>query len=681
MSSESEGSAPQLSDETSAAERTRASMREIWVSVRPTVVSGVDQVDAALTALVEHRLDEEGRALAARAAHKIAGSAGTFGFHHASELARTLETMFVGRVVDVSSLPSTRVAEAAETAAALRREFDAPLLPHEVHARDSGPQLMVVSPDESVRMRVDTAATARGIGCHTAPDVAAARATIGASQLDVVLLDLSLHDAGALALLGDLAAITPQVLVMVVSQGEEFLDRVEASRAGVTACLPMTLSADRMVEAAIDALQRQQQNAARLLALDDDVALLAALHGLFHASSLQLHTLSDPKDFWSALVETAPDLLLLDLDMPGIGGLELCRLLRADPRWQALPVLVLTASTDHQTIQDVFAAGADDYVTKPVVGPELLTRVTNRLDRVRLFREVAETDPLTGLANRRKFEAEVERLRAMSARYKQPLSFAILDLDRFKRVNDEHGHPMGDQVLISLADMLSRTFRSEDVIARWGGEEFAVAMYGMSRDDGVARVASALESFRTHRFPTADGPPLQVTFSAGVAQFDLDGTDLHEVYRKADEALFLAKEVGRDRVLPFGWRAPPDDEAFDVILVNDDPHPLAQALETRGYRSLAIQDSHEALRRLTGPAPLSTRVILLDVDLPGMRGHDILPELARAGILDHSKVIMLTDLSSDLLVPSALTERAFDQVTKPCTVPVLLQRLRRALAE
>ncbi len=266
------------------------------------------------------------------------------------------------------------------------------------------------------------------------------------------------------------------------------------------ACLPTTLSADMMVE------------------------VLAALHGLFQESPLQLHTRSDPKDFWAALAETAPHLLLLDLDMPEIGGLDLCRLLRADACWQALPVL---------------------------------TRITNRLDRVRLFREVAETDPLTKLANRRKFETEVERLRAMSARYHQPLSFAILDLDRFKLVNDEHGHPMGDRVLVGLADLLSATFRSEDVIARWGGEEFAVAMYGMSRDDGVARVASARDAFGSLRFPTPDGPPRRVTFSGGVAQFDLDGSDLHEVYRKANEALFIAKEAGRERVLPYGWRADP----------------------------------------------------------------------------------------------------------------------------
>lgn len=548
---------PEPSEASSTAERTRASMREIWVSVRPVMMAGVDELDAAVVAVRDDKLDEAGREDAQRAAHKLAGSAGTFGFDLASEQARTLEAIFAGARVLRGALPAGQVASAAAAVDVLRRELDAPLLPTPTHRAEVGPRLLVVSPDDAVRARISAAATARELSCDAARDAAAAKTAALAIRPDVVLLHLALQNPDTSALLADLDTLRPPALVLVVSQGDVVLDGVDGTGQSPVACLPITLSADMMVDAAISALERQDASTARLLAVDDDVALLAALHGLFQESPLHLHTLSDAKDFWAALAETAPDLLLLDLDMPAIGGLDLCRLLRADSRWQSLPVLVLTASTDSQTIQEVFAAGADDYVTKPVVGPELLTRVTNRLDRVRLFREVAETDPLTKLANRRKFETEVERLRAMSARYHQPLSFAILDLDHFKLVNDEHGHPTGDRVLVGLAELLSATFRSEDVIARWGGEEFAVAMYGMSRADGVSRVTSVLESFGTLRFPTPNGPPLRVTFSGGVAQFDLDGTDLHEVYRKADEALFTAKEAGRERVLPYRSLVPP----------------------------------------------------------------------------------------------------------------------------
>ncbi|MEP6814096.1 MAG: response regulator [Marmoricola sp.] len=657
-------------------------MQEIWERVRPTVVLAVDEIEDAVAAVLEGRLDEQSRVAATRAAHRLAGSTGTFGFHRASELARELESMFAAAPEDAAA--ATRLGErAAAHTDVLRRELEAPLAPRQASEREEGLRLLVVSPDERLRTSLDAAATARGIACRGVTDVAAARRALDDRRPDAVLLDLSGHGSDEFTLLGDLGALTPAVPVLVIADAEQFLDRVEASRAGAVAFLSKTLPAERMVEAVAATVDRQQETSGKLLAVDDDPALLAALEGLFQDRSLQLVTLTDPGHFWDALVETTPDLLLLDLDMPTIGGLELCRLLRADPRWYALPVLVLTASTDRETIGAVFEAGADDYVMKPVVGPELLTRVSNRLDRVRLYRQMAESDPLTGLPNRRKFETEVDRLRAMGRRFDQPLSLAILDLDRFKHVNDQHGHITGDRVLARLASVLSGLFRAEDAVARWGGEEFALALYGMGREDGVARIATALESFRHQRFPVDAGPPLQVTFSAGVAQFDLDGADLHAVYRHADEALLRAKAGGGDRVLPYGGRGDHDGD-YDVVVVEDDPALVAllsHALETRGYRSLAIDDGGVALRRLTGPSRVHARAILLDVDLPGLSGLDVLPRLAEAGVLDRSRVIMLTARSGEAEILAALRNGAFDHVAKPFSVPVLMQRLRRALAE
>ncbi|WP_404382639.1 response regulator [Knoellia locipacati] len=658
------------------------SLAGIWQQVQATVLSAVDEIEDAVAAALEGRLDEESRLAATRAAHKLTGSSGTFGFHRASELARELESMFA--VPPADSATATRFGErAAALTEVLRAELEAPFTPGQPPEDVDGLRLLVVSADPLLRTNLCSAASARGIPCRGVKDVAAARRVLDDGRPHAVLLDMSGHGSEELTLMRELNAHTSAVRVLVIADGRQSLDRVEAARAGAVAFLSRTLSADRMVEAVAATGDRHHETRATLLAVDDDPALLAALAGLFRDRSLQLRTLSDPNRFWEALVETPPDLLLLDLDMPGIGGLELCRLLRADPRWQALPVLVLTASTDRETVRAVFEAGADDYVMKPVVGPELTSRVSNRLERVRLYRQMAESDPLTGLANRRKFETEVDRLRAMSKRFDEPLSFAILDLDRFKRVNDAHGHVTGDRVLARLAGILTGLFRAEDAVARWGGEEFALAMYGMGREDAVARIATALESFRSQRFPVDVGPPLRLTFSAGVAQFDGENAaDLRTVYRHADEALVRAKAGGGDRVVPHGVRAG-DDGVYDVIVVEDDPAMVAllsHALETHGYRSLAISDGRVALRRLTGPSRVHGRVIVLDVDLPGLSGLDLLPQLGRAGILDRSKVIMLTARSGETETLAALGNGAVDHVAKPFSVPVLMQRLRRALA-
>jgi diguanylate cyclase (GGDEF)-like protein len=409
--------------------------------------------------------------------------------------------------------------------------------------------------------------------------------------------------------------------------------------------------------------------------------VVAALEELFRAAGMELTTVSDPLKFWGALEETDPDLVLLDIDMPDVTGLELCRLLRADPRWAALPVLVLTGSIDADDVHEVFAAGADDYVPKPIVGPELVARIGSRLDRARLFRRIAETDQLTGLANRTAFDAEFARLASMATRDEQPLTIALIDMDGFKQINYRHGHAFGDVVLQRLAVRLSAAFRGGDVIARWGGQEIAVAMYGMRRTDGVARVASVLEGFREESFETSRGP-LHMTFAAGIAEYPLDGTDLVRLIRAAGAAVLEAKRTGGDRVLPAGWVSEDDKSATDVLLVEDDEvlaSLLIQALHTRGLRSRHVADGQTALDLLIGPDRLRARVVLLDVDLPGVNGLDVLGQLSRERVVERSRVIMLTARSGESEVLTALRQGAFDHVAKPFSVPVLMQRIRRAL--
>jgi diguanylate cyclase (GGDEF)-like protein len=376
--------------------------------------------------------------------------------------------------------------------------------------------------------------------------------------------------------------------------------------------------------------------------------------------------------------------VLLDVEMPGIGGLELCRVLRADPRWRSVPVLFLTARTDTETVRAVFAAGADDFVAKPFVGPELAARIHNRLERVRLQQAYAETDPLTGIPNRRGSAAVLERFLRLAAAEGEPVAVGVVDLDRFKEVNDGCGHAAGDEVLARVARVLHKRFRAQDVVARWGGEEFLVAMYGMDRADGVQRLAEALEVLREERFAPHGCPPLRVTFSAGVAEFPADGRDVASLYRAADGALYAAKEHGRDRVLPVGWEEGAGDlRTVDVLVVEDDPAIaglLRHALDTRGLRHEWADTGTRAVELLTGSAPpIRARVVLLDVDLPGTDGLGVLRTLAADGVLERTRVIMLTVRTHETEVVEALETGAFDHVAKPFSVPVLLQRVRRAL--
>ncbi|HEX2201833.1 MAG TPA: response regulator, partial [Longimicrobium sp.] len=548
------------------------------------------------------------------------------------------------------------------------------------------PLLLIVDDDAELTERLAMEASGRGMRVRVATTLAHARAEVAREAPSAVLLDLQLEDGeSGLALLNELAARTPPVPVVVLTARGSFTDRVDVARRGGLGFLQKPLPPPKAIDALEHVLQRGRELRTTLLAVDDDPQVLATVETLLEPAGVRVTGLGDPLRFWEALEAAMPDAVLLDVDMPAVTGVELCRVMRNDARWSAVPVVFLTGRTDAETIQRIFAAGADDYVAKPIVGPELVTRVRNRLERVQLHRNLADTDALTGVANRRRSEEMIGRLLRLAARQSQPFSLGLLDLDHFKEVNDRCGHGMGDEVLRRVAKVLQKAFRAEDVVARWGGEEFVVGMYGMEKDDGVQRLAEALEMMREERFHDPDGCVFDVTFSAGVSQYPMDGADLQALYRGADAAMYQAKDAGRNRVLPAGWSPEQPDAAriVDVLVVEDDPalaRLLTHALTTRGYRHEWVDNGRKAVDLLAGSRPaVRARVVLLDVDLPEMDGHAVLRALGRDRVLERTRVVMLTVRSSESEVVQALEMGAFDHVAKPFSVPVLLQRIRRAL--
>jgi diguanylate cyclase (GGDEF)-like protein len=664
-----------------------AAVQAVFQRSRGELSRRVGTLEEMVAAMAQGSLDETLRASSERDAHKLAGSLGMFGLPLGSELAREVE-----QALALPEGPAMAAApRLAELVLTLRSQLDdapsqtqddAPAEP----PRSDGRALLVVSVDPVLTEQLCAEALRRHLRPRSAASAAQARALVAAEAPDAAVLDLNLSDGDVegLELLAELGVGEQAVPVVVLTGSEALIDRVEVARRGGRAFIQRTQAAGGVIEAVTDTIARRDRVKPRLLVVDDDPTILQSLGALLSPIGLEVTTLTDPLRFWERLESISPDLLVLDLDMPGMDGTDLCRAVRADVRFGQLAVLFLTARTDPASVQRIFEAGADDYVSKPIAGPELVTRIQNRLERVRLYRELAEQDSLTGVASRRASTAALERLIAMAGRFGQPLSIALVDLDHFKAFNDRLGHAAGDDALRRIGTMFTTAFRGEDVIGRWGGEEFALGTYGMGRDDGIQRVAELLEGLRGERFRGRDGRSGRISFSAGVAEFPRDGENLHDLYRAADDALYRAKAEGRNRVLGVRQPSVAPLQQPDVVVVEDDAvlaSLLIDSLQTRGHRTRWMHDGQAAVAALGGPTPkVVCDLIVLDIDLPGLDGLAVLRRLVADGVLDRTRVIMLTARSDDREVLEALELGAYDHVVKPCSVPVLMQRVRRALA-
>lgn len=667
-------------------EQVAATVARIWEQSRGKIVARVDTLERATLAILEDGLNEDLRREAEREAHKLAGSLATFGFPEGSRLAREMEQTFLGS----ASLDQIIALRLSEQVLELRRELEQPpdgQSRQQLSEDGTTKSLLVVDGDKRLTERLSVDAPAKGLSVHIESSLAGARTAITHRRPDVVLLSLGISSdiEESLSLISELSAFSPPIPVLVRTTDDTLASRLHVVRSGGGGFLPKSMPPAQILDAVTQAIKTLKPAETKVLAVDDDPEILSILTAVMDTQAIELKTLEDPLQFWETLESTTPDLLVLDVDMPHATGIELCRVLRSDPHWSSLPVLFLTSRKDSETVAKMFEAGADDYVCKPIVGEELITRVRNRLERTKLQRSVAESDPLTGLSNRSKSTEVLNQWLALAEIYRQPVCLGVLELDYLTDINDQRGHAAGDRVLRRLAQFLQGTFRDEDVVARWDGATFVVGMYGTERDQGVQRLTEVLGKLCKEVFTEDDHEEWKATFSAGVGQFPEDGTDLPALYRAAEEALKKATDLGRGLILPYGWKPGQSSsvEKIDVLMVDDDEtlaSLVVHALENRGYAVRWLNDGQEALDSLTGVDPkLAARLVLLDVDLPGMDGIGVLRSLAEQKLLQRTRVIMLTLRSTEREVMSTLELGAFDHVAKPFSMQILLERVRRAL--
>ena len=325
---------------------------------------------------------------------------------------------------------------------------------------------------------------------------------------------------------------------------------------GTTAASPSAALADSPNAISDEVSVSPTVATATILAVDDDPVFLDTLAPLLQPWGFTVKTLSDPAQFWQTLVTVRPDLLILDIEMPNISGIELCQEVRNDNRdngkWQSLPILFLSARQNASG--EVFAAGADDYVVKPVLGPELITRISNRLERSHLIKSLYSRDLITGLANQIQCQQDFKVLihpetsnqetgKKETGNKKTNLVFALIRVENLNQLNLEYGHSAGHQVLKSWGDKI--TSQLPDAIASyWGNGEFVLIFTGVEEAWVDNAIAPLLRSFRQQIYTTETDTidvnkrhRFQAQYTVGLSTFNTGCKTLNELYKAAHNCL------------------------------------------------------------------------------------------------------------------------------------------------
>ncbi|MBW4457762.1 MAG: response regulator [Nostoc indistinguendum CM1-VF10] len=334
------------------------------------VGSRIAVLKLASDALRKGTLDAQLRQKAEQEAHKLAGSLGSFGFPKGSLLANEIEDLLQNQ----KSISQAKCFYLDKLLMELQRELEKTLVEQTQNL------LLVVSNDQQVVEELIKEAENQELQVKIATNLTAARSIIPSLNPDVVLLDLDL-EKDSLKLITELSQRTPQIPILIFTERNSFSDRLEVARAGGRAFLQRSIPPSQILESVSRILQQTRITEARVMVVDDDPQTLTVIQQSLEPLGLTLKTLEDPRYFWDTLTEFSPDLLILDVEMPHISGIELCQIVRNDPYWKSLPVMFLVDNLKADIVEQIFALGADYCLSKTAKKSQLITRILNFVKR------------------------------------------------------------------------------------------------------------------------------------------------------------------------------------------------------------------------------------------------------------------------------------------------------------
>ncbi|MDX2241100.1 MAG: response regulator [Leptolyngbyaceae cyanobacterium bins.302] len=523
------------------------------------------------------------RETARQEAHRLAGTLGMFGYEQGTETVRWAEQLLQAE----APIPA-QIESAVQGLATLQHTIPAP--PDQLPLLEIPPNstlltVLCVTHDSELTEILQREETSQGVHiqvfslsevdlhCLKVSPAVMLMQWSGLKHTEAVDLDSALSEITdvdpEILVTRQLREYFPTVPLLILADEDNLANRVLASRLGCQRYLCKPVRSGQVWDAIAQvnrcALSQQslKQVAATVLVVDDDPFVLSTITSLLQPWGVKVIELSEPERFWAVLTQINPDLLVLDVDLPKFSGIDFCRVVRQDLFYTNLPILVITAHRDAIQVQQVFDAGADDLICKPIVGSELVTRIVSRIERARLRQQLEQVqqqqtetlqqesriDALTQIANRRRFNEFLAREWHYHQQTQMTLSLILCDVDHFKQFNDRYGHLAGDTCLRQIAQVIQTCINpAVDLVARYGGEEFGVILPNTDLN-GALRVSRRIQdAIANLAIPHAESSVSRlVTLSMGITgTIPTPEQAIEELITTADQALYAAKDRGRN---------------------------------------------------------------------------------------------------------------------------------------
>jgi len=322
---------------------------------------------------------------------------------------------------------------------------------------------------------------------------------------------------GQLALIKRARTCCPATQLFYVGVPRELDVMVTLMRAGIDVTVLREEQAANLLSRILDFIQTREQESFKVLVVEDSRVAVAQIQRALNQHNIHCEVITDPSGLLATLEAYRPDLVLMDMYMPHCNGVEATRVLRQLPAYQSLPIVYLSSETDIGLQVEALRLGGDQFLTKPFNPVVLAATLKTTIERHREMRRCSQNDGLTGLLTHTASKARLDSMLA-TLPPDGKLCVAMLDIDHFKSVNDNYGHPVGDQVIRSLAWLLKGRLRGNDLIGRYGGEEFVLALNDVGPDEAWVVIDRIRGDFA--KLPHAhDGGALRASFSAGIASF------------------------------------------------------------------------------------------------------------------------------------------------------------------